>query len=88
MGIFQVGLASQLFDLGISRLHAMQALLIAMIEPVLNPVWVFIVTGERPSPVALAGGLVIILAVLFCSLLAVRYPAGKPGGKTSPLSTG
>jgi drug/metabolite transporter (DMT)-like permease len=74
MGIFQVGLASQLFALGIKRVQAMQALLLAMIEPVLNPLWVFIVTGERPSPAAFAGGLVIILAVLLCSFLAVRYP--------------
>jgi drug/metabolite transporter (DMT)-like permease len=80
MGIFQVGLASQLFALGITRVQAMQALLIAMIEPVLNPVWVFVVTGERPSPAAFAGGLVIILAVLLSSALAARYPARPPRG--------
>jgi drug/metabolite transporter (DMT)-like permease len=78
MGIFQVGLASQLFALGIKRVQAMQALLIAMIEPVLNPLWVFAVTGERPSPAAFAGGLVIILAVLLSSALAVRYPIRPP----------
>ncbi|MDR2375890.1 MAG: DMT family transporter [Treponema sp.] len=74
MGVFQVGLASRLFALGIRRVQAMQALLIAMIEPVLNPLWVFAVTGERPSPAALAGGMVIILAVLCSSFLAQRYP--------------
>jgi drug/metabolite transporter (DMT)-like permease len=84
MGLFQIGLASQLFAFGIKRVQAMQALLIAMIEPVLNPFWVFIVTGERPSPAAFAGGLVIILAVLLSSVLAVQYPikparlTGKP----------
>jgi drug/metabolite transporter (DMT)-like permease len=72
MGLFQVGLASQLFALGIKRVQAMQALLIAMIEPVLNPLWVFVFTGERPSPAAFAGGLVIILAVLLCSFLGAR----------------
>jgi drug/metabolite transporter (DMT)-like permease len=72
MGFIQVGLASQLFAFGIRRVQAMQALLIAMIEPVLNPLWVFIVTGERPSPAALAGGVVIITAVLISSLLAQR----------------
>jgi drug/metabolite transporter (DMT)-like permease len=75
MGIFQVGLASRLFAFGIQRVQAMQALLIAMIEPVLNPLWVFIVTGEGPSPAALLGGLVIILAVVLSSFLALRYPA-------------
>jgi drug/metabolite transporter (DMT)-like permease len=81
MGLFQIGLASQLFAFGIKRVQAMQALLIAMIEPVLNPLWVFIVTGERPSPAAFAGGLVIILAVLLSSILAVQYPA-KPAQLT------
>jgi drug/metabolite transporter (DMT)-like permease len=77
MGLFQVGLASQLFALGIKRVQAMQALLIAMIEPVLNPLWVFIFTGERPPAAAFAGGLLIILAVLFSSILGARYPAGN-----------
>jgi drug/metabolite transporter (DMT)-like permease len=77
MGLFQVGLASQLFALGIKRVQAMQALLIAMIEPVLNPLWVFVFTGERPSQAAFAGGLVIILAVVFSSVLGARRPAGK-----------
>jgi drug/metabolite transporter (DMT)-like permease len=78
MGLFQVGLASQLFALGIKRVQAMQALLIAMIEPVLNPLWVFIATGERPSPAAFAGGLVIVLAVLLSSALGARYPVRPP----------
>jgi drug/metabolite transporter (DMT)-like permease len=74
MGIFQVGLASQLFALGIKRVQAVQALLIAMIEPVLNPLWVFIFTGERPPAAAFAGALLIIPAVLFSSILGARYP--------------
>ncbi|MDR2135757.1 MAG: DMT family transporter [Treponema sp.] len=77
MGLFQVGLASQLFAFGIRRVQAMQALLIAMIEPVHNPLWVFIVTGERPSPAAFAGGLVIIAAVLLSSVLAQRSQARR-----------
>jgi drug/metabolite transporter (DMT)-like permease len=77
MGLLQIGLASQLFAFGIKRVQAMQALLIAVIEPVLNPLWVFIFTGERPSTAALAGGLVIILAVLFSSVL-LGIGAPKP----------
>jgi drug/metabolite transporter (DMT)-like permease len=77
MGLFQAGLASQLFALGIKRVQAMQALLTAMIEPVLNPLWVFIFTGERPSSTALAGGVVIILAVLFSSILGAWFSTGN-----------
>jgi drug/metabolite transporter (DMT)-like permease len=48
---------------------AITALIIACVEPVLNPVWVLLVTGERPSADALAGGALIIAAVLLSSLL-------------------
>ena len=80
MGLIQIGLASQLFAFGIRRVQAMQALLIAMIEPVLNPLWVFAVTGEGPSAAALAGGLVIILAVSFSSVLGRTGIPPEPSG--------
>jgi drug/metabolite transporter (DMT)-like permease len=51
---------------------AITALIIACVEPVLNPVWVLLVTGERPSADALAGGALIIAAVLLSSLLRTR----------------
>jgi drug/metabolite transporter (DMT)-like permease len=72
MGIFQIGAASALFAYGIQRVSAVQAMLTAMIEPVLNPVWVFVVTGERPSFSAISGGSIIILAVLGSSLISWR----------------
>jgi drug/metabolite transporter (DMT)-like permease len=74
MGIAQIGVASLLFAYGIKRVKAVPAMLTAMIEPVLNPVWVLIVTGERPSASALAGGGLIIAAVAFSAL---RPGAGK-----------
>jgi drug/metabolite transporter (DMT)-like permease len=77
MGIVQIGLASMLFAYGIKRIRAVQAMLTAMAEPILNPVWVLLVTGERPSPFALIGGGIIIGAVLFSSLAG---SGGKPAG--------
>jgi drug/metabolite transporter (DMT)-like permease len=80
MGIFQVGCASFLFSAGIKRIPAIQAMLTAMIEPILNPLWVLLVTGERPSPSALLGGAVIIAAVAGSSLAGKRaLPGGKRG---------
>jgi drug/metabolite transporter (DMT)-like permease len=70
MGIIQIGLASLLFSFGIKRVRALEAMLIAMIEPVLNPLWVLLATGERPSASALLGGSVIIAAVLFSSVVS------------------
>ena len=72
MGLAQIGVASLLFAYGIKRVRAVPAMLIAMIEPILNPVWVLMVTGERPSFSALLGGGLIIAAVAFSAL----RPAG------------
>jgi drug/metabolite transporter (DMT)-like permease len=69
MGIIQIGVASQLFSYGIKRITAIQAMLTAMAEPVLNPVWVLLVTGERPSVSALIGGAIIIVSVVASSLI-------------------
>jgi drug/metabolite transporter (DMT)-like permease len=75
MGTIQIGWASLLFSYGIRRVSAIQAMLTAMIEPVLNPVWVLAVTGEKPSVSALAGGAVIIAAVTVSSITGKRRKA-------------
>jgi drug/metabolite transporter (DMT)-like permease len=67
LGLIQIGLASLLFSYGIKRLPAVQAMLTATAEPVLNPVWVFLVMGERPTLFTIVGGVVIIAAVLVSS---------------------
>ncbi|MDR3161566.1 MAG: DMT family transporter [Spirochaetaceae bacterium] len=69
MGIIQIGCASLLFAYGIKRISAIQAMLTAMVEPILNPLWVLLATGEKPSPSALVGGGIIVLAVLIPSLV-------------------
>ncbi|MDR0487104.1 MAG: DMT family transporter [Treponema sp.] len=72
MGIFQIGAASALFVYGVKRIRAVQAMLTAAVEPVLNPIWVLLVTGEKPAPSVITGGAVIIAAVIFSSLLGKR----------------
>ena len=69
MGFFQIGAASALFVYGIKRVRAVQAMLTAAIEPVLNPVWVLIVTGEKPALSVIIGGIIIIAAVVLSSLV-------------------
>jgi drug/metabolite transporter (DMT)-like permease len=70
MGIFQIGAASALFAYGIKRIPTVQAMLTSAVEPVLNPLWVLLVTGERPSPSVFAGGGIIFAAVIFSSTLS------------------
>ncbi|MCL2008331.1 MAG: DMT family transporter [Treponema sp.] len=72
MGIIQIGLTSVLFAYGMKRVRAIQAMLIATIEPILSPVWVFIVLRETPTLTALAGGTVIVATVLVSSIIGWR----------------
>jgi drug/metabolite transporter (DMT)-like permease len=77
MGAVQIGLASLLFAYGIKRISAVQAMLTATLEPVCNPVWVLVFTGERPTHSAIVGGGIIIAAVLASSLIGMRRAANK-----------
>jgi drug/metabolite transporter (DMT)-like permease len=52
--------------------RSLDAGIICYIEPVLNPVWVFLVLGEKPSHWALLGGTIIVAAVIVHMLLDAR----------------
>ncbi len=71
LGIVQIGSAYALFTYGITHVRALDATLIAMIEPVLNPIWVFLGIGERPSSLAILGGIIIL------SVSVVRTIGGR-----------
>lgn len=72
LGIFQVGVSAILFTAAIKRIPAVFANLIAVIEPVFNPLWVFLALGEAPGFTALVGGTVIIAAVTAASIVSAR----------------
>jgi len=64
LGVFQIGVAYLLFTKGIAEgVRSLDASIIGFIEPLLNPVWVFLFLGERPSNWALLGGAIIITTV-------------------------
>ena len=73
LGVVQLGIAYALFTAGMARgVRSLDAGIICYIEPVLNPVWVFLVLGERPSRWALLGGTIILAAVIVHMLLDAR----------------
>jgi drug/metabolite transporter, DME family len=73
LGVVQLGLSYILFTYAMSRgVRSLDAGIIGYIEPVLNPVWVFLVLGERPSQWALLGGAIIIAAVIVHMLLDAK----------------
>src|SRR5947209_2613122 len=78
LGVVQIGLAYTLFTLGIARgVRSLDAGVVGYIEPMLNPVWVFLFLGERPSKWAVVGGCVIIAAVLAHTVALARRGRAK-----------
>ena len=69
LGVFQIAIAYAFFSAGLKRIYAVEASIISMIEPVLNPVWVFIGYGEVPTIFAAIGGGIIIIAIVVRSLI-------------------
>lgn len=67
MGAVQLGLPYFLFSKGLQSVSLQEASLIALIEPVLNPIWVAVTVGEIPSTATLTGGGMILMG------LGVRY---------------
>ncbi|HHW23466.1 MAG TPA: EamA family transporter [Clostridiaceae bacterium] len=63
LGVVQLGIPYILFSKAIKSSRAIEASLITMIEPVLNPVWVSIIIGEVPGILSIAGGVIVITAV-------------------------
>ena len=72
LGIFQIGISSILLTYGVKHITALQTLLTSVLEPIFNPIWVFLVLGERPGPRALVGGAVILAAVSVRSVVSLR----------------
>lgn len=77
LGVFQNGISSILLAYGVKHVTAVSTVLISLIEPVLNPVWVFLLLGEAPSRNAVIGGLIILAVVTVRSVLAA-VGAGGP----------
>lgn len=84
LGVVQLGISYALFTEGMTRgVRSLDAGIICYIEPVLNPVWVFLVLGERPSRWALLGGTIIVAAVIVHMLLDAR---GKRGASDAAIA--
>ena len=80
-GVIQMALPYVLFARGLREVGTAEAGLIALVEPILNPIWVVLVVGERPAIPTLVGGLLLLSGV------AYRYwPLGikKANGASQP----
>ena len=79
LGIVQIGVAYTFFAFAMARVQALEASLIGMLEPVLNPVWVFLFLGETPGWWAVLGGTILVSAVATRTWITERNRApGDP----------
>lgn len=72
LGIVQLGVSYQLYARAVRHVTALEATLIPVIEPILNPVWVALFFGEFPGPLALVGGAIVLAAVTWRALASIR----------------
>lgn len=64
LGVVQVGLAYFCLTRAMRHITAFEATAVLLLEPALNPVWVWLVHGEKPGVWALSGGGLILSATL------------------------
>lgn len=72
MGIFQVGLPYVIYSMALRTCPSLACALIASIEIVLNPVWVWLIVGEAPGVYAIVGSIVIVSAITVWSCIKAR----------------
>ncbi len=78
LGVVQLGLSYILFAAAVKHASALDSILVPTIEPLLNPIWVFILLGERPGPWALIGGAIVLVSVTARSVLMARADKAVP----------
>ena len=72
LGIFNLGLPWVLYTVAIKHLRAIEAVLIQTLEPIANPLWVFIALGETVGPWALLGGGIVLFSVTFRGVVMTK----------------
>lgn len=77
MGVVQFGVPYYLFSLGLQRVPAYHVGLLTLVEPVLVPVWVYAVVGERVPAATLSGGAVILCALVLYGVRGRTHAAGN-----------
>lgn len=78
MGMAQVGAGCVLMTVASRYLTAGEIGLLGLLETILGPIWVWLGVGERPAPLALAGG-GIVLGALLANAVAGRRSRAAVG---------
>jgi drug/metabolite transporter (DMT)-like permease len=78
LGVFQIGVGYVLLLWALRHVGALEATLLLFIEPVLNPLWTWLVHGERPGAWSLAGGALILAATAVKTWSDLASPVAAP----------
>jgi drug/metabolite transporter (DMT)-like permease len=85
LGVVQIGVAYLALASAMPHVPALEASTLLLVEPGLNPVWAYLVHGERPAPLAWAGGALIVLSALAKTWWDARRPAA-PAAPPAPAA--
>jgi drug/metabolite transporter (DMT)-like permease len=80
LGVCQIGLAYISLTAAMRHLPALEVSLLLLLEPVLNPVWTWMLRGEHPGTWTIVGGSIILTATALRSLHDGRLVANQPRG--------
>lgn len=75
LGVVQLGIPYLLYSRAIRHVTALEAVLIPVIEPILNPIWVLLLIGEKPTRLSLLGGAIVLGAVTWRAVASIRRAA-------------
>jgi drug/metabolite transporter (DMT)-like permease len=70
LGVGQIALAYACLTAAVRKLPALDVSLLLLVEPVLNPVWTWIIHGEEPGAAVVAGGAIILVATALRAMTA------------------
>ncbi|WBW97816.1 DMT family transporter [Oceanirhabdus sp. W0125-5] len=65
LGVFQLGISYILYTSAIKHVSALEGILIPILEPILNPIWVLIFAGEKPGIYSILGSIIILTTITF-----------------------
>jgi drug/metabolite transporter (DMT)-like permease len=86
LGVFQIGLAYVLYSIAIKNAPLLTCSLLAVLEPLLNPVWVFLFAGENPGYLSLVGGVIVVAVITLWYVYDAKHPQAQtePALETKP----
>lgn len=82
LSVFQYGMANIFLSIGSKMVDSVESSLILTIEPILNPIFVLLINGERMGPLAVIGSVLVIASVTFHTIISSKkYNISKKRGE-------